>query len=70
MRRGDHASLNDAWRGLASTLGQRTAIYADGKRFEGVVVELDLLGGISLRFDRGAVRTFRSEEVSGVDVLE
>ena len=70
IQSGDHGELNNSWRSLASTLGQRTAITVDGKRYEGVVVELDLFGGISLRFDRGGVRAFRSEEVRAVEVLE
>jgi BirA family biotin operon repressor/biotin-[acetyl-CoA-carboxylase] ligase len=69
IHRGDNASLNSAWRELAASLGQRTVVHAGGKRFEGVVVELDLIEGVSLRLDRGQVRTFRSEEVSLVEVL-
>jgi len=69
VRTGDVDALNAAWRPLASTLGQRIKLSADGRKFEGVVVELDLVEGISLRLDGGAVRSFRSEEVSLVELV-
>jgi len=69
VQRGDHAALNTCWREMASTLGQRIEVQSGGKSFEGIAVELDLFEGISLRFDRGGVRTFRSEEVTGVHVM-
>ncbi len=61
---GDFDSINQRWRELSATLGQRLKLEEHGRIYEGTVIDIDVRFGLALRLERGAIRQFRGEHVS------
>lgn len=61
---GDVEAINQAWRALSGTLGERIVLDEGGRRYEGTVIDVDVRFGLALRLERGHIRHFRGEHVS------
>ena len=59
--------INQHWRELSATLGQRIVLEENGRRYEGEVADLDVTDGRALRLGRGNIRHFRGEHVSVIE---
>jgi BirA family biotin operon repressor/biotin-[acetyl-CoA-carboxylase] ligase len=65
---GEREDLGRRWRDLSSSLGRRAILTQGDGRFEGVVVDLDPIGGLSIDLGGGDIRTFAPERVSLLEV--
>lgn len=64
VMKGEVEALGERWRALSTNLGKRVTLTRKAERFEGVVVDLDPVRGLSLDLGGGEVRTFPAEQVS------
>ena len=64
LRRGEIEPLRAQWRSLSCNLGRRATVHQNEERFEGVVVDLDPIEGLSLDLGDGEIRTFPAEHVT------
>lgn len=62
--RGEIDAVGERWRDLSSNLGKKVALQRDSERFEGIVVDLDPIRGLSIDLGGGDVRTFPAESVT------
>jgi BirA family biotin operon repressor/biotin-[acetyl-CoA-carboxylase] ligase len=65
---GEMEELGRRWRELSSSLGRRAVLTEGERRFEGVVVDLDPIRGLSIDLGDGDTRTFAPERVSLLEV--
>lgn len=62
---GEMEAVKGRWRDLSSNLGKKVALTTRGpEQFQGVVVDLDPIRGLSLDLGDGGVRTFPPEQVT------
>lgn len=61
---GGAGTLREPWRSRSSTLGRPVALLQGDRRYDGVVVDLDPVDGLTLDLGGGDIRAFPAEQVT------